>query len=762
MTDQNVLQPLLEGLTEFGFTFIRIKTGDKRPDGKWKNPEDRITADEAVARVDRGSNYGIVPPEGVFIIDFDSEDAYQRSVGQDASIAESLTFKTPRGYHVVFAGEGIEQGASHTFLGEGVDIRAGEKGYVVGPGSSRPDGRYEYLSGDGIAEVPDTLRALLRKPATKPLSELAVGQAPSAGTAPQSPVEASSGLPEGHRHLTVMERAGVAKKHWQILESTDEKVVGDRNDTLSAATCGLSSIYANAKQEKKDEIIARLMEHAVRLGNGDQSQIQENRNTVISQWRVGAKSPATRTVQPDNSDRYRLIFDQFNIQEFEQTLSNLNIEVRYNQETDKVEFRITDDGSWPIPQAFRFEIGKWFVPDKKSNNTIIGNINRYFGRERGGSIVGVSLPETKFKIWKDTLADDNPVRPFHGWIERPPAFIPYLGLTLDNWLDRWLVDRESPLNKWVQRAILIGIVQKVYRDPQPCRIIPVLRGEGGIGKTTLVTELIPKEFRCMFGQFQVNSEKSEMVGAIKGKFLCEAGELAGMNDSRVSIFKAFIGNAVNTTRLKYEADFQDYANTAFIIGTTNYERNVPNDHALRSRLVFTDLKKGPDPGEEIPKMIHTLYEGTREAYFSGERVGVIPVHLEAEQHQASEESVFINSIFEHKFLTVDFRLLAEYFTLLDFLRAAGLVAPYAKQLPKGAQNAGREFLKSLGVGITRKDMRYLNREGQRQWHYKESDRIKEIRAMQIHAKPDERKAPEYGYEVEPQLETLSGYTNPRV
>ena len=752
-TQQFTIQEILPSLAEWGFTFISIKTGGKRPDGKWKNPEDRITAAEAMERIARGSNYGIVPPEGIFIIDFDSEDAYQRSVGQDASIAESLTFKTPRGYHVVFAGDGIEQGASHTFLGQGVDIRAGEKGYIVGPGSSRPDGRYEYLSGDGIAEVPDTLRALLRKPATKPLSELAVGQAPSAGTAPQSPVAASSGLPEGHRSLTVMERANSSKKHWENLKALDKAKTGNRNDTISRAATGLGSIYADADQEKRDEVFAKIIKHADRVAR-DNAEIQEFRTTASNQWNKGSESPATRTVQPDNSDRYRLIFDQFNIQEFEQTLSNLNIEVRYNQETDKVEFRITDDGSWPIPQAFRFEIGKWFVPDKKSNNTIIGNINRYFGRERGGSIVGVSLPETKFKIWKDTLADDNPVRPFHGWIERPPAFIPYLGLTLDNWLDRWLVDRESPLNKWVQRAILIGIVQKVYRDPQPCRIIPVLRGEGGIGKTTLVTELIPKEFRCMFGQFQVNSEKSEMVGAIKGKFLCEAGELAGMNDSRVSIFKAFIGNAVNTTRLKYEADFQDYANTAFIIGTTNYERNVPNDHALRSRLVFTDLKKGPDPREEISKMIHTLYEGTREAYLSGERVGVIPVHLEAEQHQASEESVFINSIFEHKFLTVDFRLLAEYFTLLDFLRAAGLVAPYAKQLPKGAQNAGREFLKSLGVGITRKDMHYLDREGQRQWHYKESGKIKSIRDMQIQKNPNEKKESEYGYKTEPQLESL--------
>ena len=95
------IQTLLNELSEYGFTFIRIKRNDKRPDGKWKRPEDRITADEAVDRIAKGGNYGIVPPDGVFILDFDSDEAYRRSIAKESSIERSLTFKTPRGYHVV-------------------------------------------------------------------------------------------------------------------------------------------------------------------------------------------------------------------------------------------------------------------------------------------------------------------------------------------------------------------------------------------------------------------------------------------------------------------------------------------------------------------------------------------------------------------------------------------------------------------------------------------------------------------------------------
>ena len=163
--NQSERKDLLDYLAAYEFTFIRIKRNDKRPDGKWSKPEHRITADQVMSRIEQGSNYGIVPPEGFIILDFDSDEAYQRSIAEDESIAESLTFKTPRGYHVVFQGDGVPQGAGHTFLGQGVDIRAGDKGYVVGPGSVREDGEYEYHSGKSIIEVSDSLRLLLQKPA---------------------------------------------------------------------------------------------------------------------------------------------------------------------------------------------------------------------------------------------------------------------------------------------------------------------------------------------------------------------------------------------------------------------------------------------------------------------------------------------------------------------------------------------------------------------------------------------------------------------
>ena len=718
-------QTLLNDLSEFGFTYIRIKRNDKRPVGKWSRPEDRITADEAVNRIAKGGNYGIVPPDGVFILDFDSDEAYRQSIAKESSIERSLTFKTPRGYHVVFEGDGVEQGAGHTFLGESVDIRSGNRGYVVGPGSTRDGKRYEYLHGDEIAECPESLRSLLQKPRIIQEHELPGRKQRQPESAPQSPVEASSGTSEGRRPLSIPERGAASRKHWQALEGAQP---GERNDTIARAACGLGSIYADAPDEKREQIYARLIEHAERLGDDDSDEIKQNRTTARNQWEKGAETPASRIVKQDNSDRYRITFDQFGSHEFEEALANLNIEVRSNEGRQQIEFRIVDNGSWSIPQAFRFKVDEWFVPDKKTAESLMYYLNQYFGKEKGDTTIGVSIVKEKFWQWVSGIASKNAINPFREWVNQCSPNPELEGLTLENWLDPWMVDRDSEMNRWTARAIMVGIVQNVYGDSQPCRVIPVLRGEKGIGKTTLVSHLIPEEFRYHFGQFHVR-RKAEMVGSIVGKYLCEFGELDGMGDTKVSAFKEFIGNLVNTARLPWEPQYLDYRNQALIIGTSNPERNVPNDEALRSRLVFMDLRKAHDPKEYLPDRLNHLYALAREAYFEGERVDVIPEHFESEQQEASEESVIVNQVIDDKLRMIDWRQFAEWFTVYDILLAAGLITQRSSITPSGALKAVRGYLDELGVGTARKNMK--KKGPARRWHYHESERIRQIRAAQV-------------------------------
>ena len=730
MDNQIDLTDLLHQMHDWGFTYFPIIPNTKDPAcrGSWKKPENHMSPVEVIARIDRGSNYGINLPEGVFVIDFDSDEVYRCSIEKAPVIAESLTFKTPKGYHVLFTGQDLPQGASHTLLGVGTDLRIGGKGYIVGPGSTRDGKRYEYMSGDEILDAPESLCALLQKPASQPTSELFPG-----GQAPPGSATGNT------RPLTIQERGQAARKHWKALEGAQE---GERNDTIARAACGLGSLYADAEQDKRDEVFARLIDHAERLGDADPAEIKQNRTTAENQWLKGAESPATRPNNSESENTYRMVFAKFDSHEFERALDNLNISLRSHEGRDQFEFFIHDDGSWEIPKAYRFKTNEWFVADDKTAETMMFFINYYFGKQKGDNVFGVSITKDKFWQWVAGIASRNPVNPFRDWIDECQIDPNLEGLTLDNWMNPWLKDRGSPLNQWVQRAIMVAIVQNVYGDPQPCRVIPVLRGEKGIGKTTLVSNLLPDLFRYHFGQFHV-TRTAEMVGSLIGKYLCELGELDGLSPSKATVFKAFVGNLDNTVRRPYGRHFVDYRNLTLVIGTSNPDRNIPNDDAVRDRLVVVDLAKGPDPKLKLPDILPHIYALAREAYEDGERVDTVPEEHQYEQLEASAESVIVNDVFDVKLRLIDWRQIAEWFTIYDILLAAGLISRKNMYIPNGAQKAVKDLLVEYGVGITRKEMK--KKGPSKIWHYQESNRIKEIRDEQI--KQSGAMPPMYGHKA---------------
>ena len=705
---------LLEGLESFGFSFIRIKPNDKRPDGNWKDAGDRINSTQAIERIKSDSNYGIVPPEGYFVIDFDSEDAYQRSISKSPIIADTLTFQTPRGYHVLFQGEGVNQTAGKTFLGEGVDIRSEGKGYIVGPGSTLKTGQYAYLSGDEILEAPETLRKLLGKPSTIELP-------PSMKQRPQSNVAPSSGIPDGFRDLTIMERGQAARKWWKAL---DEAQPGERNDTIAKAACGLGSIYGNADQAKREEIYARLVEHAERLGDGDSSEIQQNRTTANNQWQLGSESPATR---PDENDasKFRMVFPEFEFPQFLEAMDNLGIQIRENIEFgDRIELFVKDDGNCFAPEG-SFRVNDWILQEDGEMACLRNTLNEFAIKNRD-EYKRVRISKEKFSDYISNAALFNKQRPFRDWIEGCQTNPDHEGLTLENWLDPWLVDSDSELNRWIAKAIFIGIVQKVYFDDQACRIIPTFRGDPGIGKTTMVSQLLPERFEHHFGNFSIRRDKDKMVGSIIGKFLVEAGELAGLSRSDTADFKQFIGSKTLTSRQPWMAHFKQYRNSAYIIGTVNKGKSIPaGDDAVNFRFVMLDLKKADDPKDYLPSRLEHLYALAREAYKAGERSGVLPEHLQEAQIETNAESVATNIVFTERLEGTDWRRILPRFKLIHVMEIAGILRRGSDRAPQGAETATLEYLKTLGV--YRADMVHMN-DGK---YFQETDMIRDKRKQQF-------------------------------
>ena len=152
----NKLQAALH-YREKGFSVIPIRP-DKKPFTQWTEFQRRL-ATEAEIRAwwDKwpGANVGIVTGEisGVFVVDCDNEDAYQKIQELLPDNFVSCIVKSPRGYHIYLFYSANQTIGNATGIMPGVDIR-GEGGYIIAPPSVNAEGKaYSWMQGLGIDEV---------------------------------------------------------------------------------------------------------------------------------------------------------------------------------------------------------------------------------------------------------------------------------------------------------------------------------------------------------------------------------------------------------------------------------------------------------------------------------------------------------------------------------------------------------------------------------------------------------------------------------
>lgn len=194
-----------------GFRVFPLQPGSKVPHGgvSWL---DLICADEAQAWTlwERyaGSNVAVAAGKGLLIIDVDMvPGAAERYAA--LGLPQTFSVATPSGgFHFYFStdsdvrnGRGKDEFSP---LGQGIDWR-GRNGYVVGPGSSLPNGEYRVTVDAPIAEAPAWLVERLGRAPEKsadrtPVADLsafsgaiadaclrAIADAPRAGTGPDDP-----------------------------------------------------------------------------------------------------------------------------------------------------------------------------------------------------------------------------------------------------------------------------------------------------------------------------------------------------------------------------------------------------------------------------------------------------------------------------------------------------------------------------------------------------------------------------------------------
>jgi len=142
---------------EKGFSVIPIKP-DKKPFIKWEPYQTTKATPEEIKQWFTKwpeAMIGIVTGEisGVFVVDCDNEDAYQKIQELLPDNFVSCIVKSPRGYHIYLFYSASQTIGNATGIMPGVDIR-GEGGYIIAPPSVNAEGKaYSWLPGVSVDEV---------------------------------------------------------------------------------------------------------------------------------------------------------------------------------------------------------------------------------------------------------------------------------------------------------------------------------------------------------------------------------------------------------------------------------------------------------------------------------------------------------------------------------------------------------------------------------------------------------------------------------
>lgn len=235
------------------------------------------------------------------------------------------------------------------------------------------------------------------------------------------------------------------------------------------------------------------------------------------------------------------------------------------------------------------------------------------------------------------VADDRAYHPIRDYLDKLPPwdeipradtlFIDYLGA------------EDTPYTRAVTRKTLVAAVARVKHPGVKFDSIPVLNGNQGIGKSTLIARLGREWYS---DSLSISDMKDKTAPEkLQGNWLLELSEMAGIKKMDVEIVKSFASRIDDKYRPSYGRVVESHPRQCIIIGTTNNDggflRDVTGNRRFWPIRVTGEGAKRPwdITGEEVGQVwaeALALFAAGEELFLKGD----VAVIAEAEQRNALE------------------------------------------------------------------------------------------------------------------------------
>lgn len=134
-------------------------------------------------------------------------------------------------------------------------------------------------------------------------------------------------------------------------------------------------------------------------------------------------------------------------------------------------------------------------------------------------------------------------------------FIDYLGA------------EDTPYTREVTKVWLTGLVARIYQPGCKFEVVPMIQGNQGIGKSTLVSSLLPDYFLDELEDLKSKDSYQQLIG----RAVVELGELSAMRRTDVNHVKSFLSAQSDYYRASFGRIASAHPRRCVFIGTVNDE-----------------------------------------------------------------------------------------------------------------------------------------------------------------------------------------------
>ncbi len=230
------------------------------------------------------------------------------------------------------------------------------------------------------------------------------------------------------------------------------------------------------------------------------------------------------------------------------------------------------------------------------------------------------------------VADDRHFHPIRDYLNSLPAWD---GVKrVETVFIRYLQAEDTEYVRAVTRKTFAAAVARIYVPGIKFDSVPVLDGDQGIGKSTIVKDLVTPEY---YSETLSLTDMDDKSGAekLQGFWVIEIGELAGMKKADIEKVKAFLSTSDDKYRPSYGKVVESHPRQCIIIATVNGERGYLRDITGNRRfwIIKVHQKKQKKTWDFTEEFRQQFWAEAKEIWKSGEKL-----YLEGDILEAAEEA----------------------------------------------------------------------------------------------------------------------------